>query len=86
MSWIARLSLHYRRDGERTVAHDLHEGPLRVLQRLYPEGPAICHHVLLHPPGGVAGGDVLEVGAGSGRLAYDVLAAMEECGARPALP
>jgi len=32
----------------------------------------------------LGGGDVLEVGAGSGRLAYDVLAAMEECGARPA--
>ena len=63
VSWKAQLTLNYRCDGDQTVAHDRHEGPLRVLRRLYPEGPAICHHVVLHPPGGVVGGDELHLHA-----------------------
>ncbi len=61
MGWEGSLQLHYRRAGERTLAHDRHHGPLRVLQRLYPEGPAVCQHVLVHPPGGIVGGDSLSL-------------------------
>lgn len=63
MPWHAHLRLHYRHDGITTGALDRHEGPLRVLQRLYPEGPGICHHVLVHPPGGIVGGDTLQLDA-----------------------
>lgn len=63
MHWLGHLNLHYSLDGDRTIALDRHHGPLRVLQRLYPEGDAVCHHVLVHPPGGLVGGDVLEIHA-----------------------
>ena len=61
MGWHGRLALNYRADGAKTVVHDRHSGPLRVLQSLYPEDPRVCHNVLVHPPGGIVGGDVLEL-------------------------
>ena len=63
MTWQGQLSLNYRFGAGRTTVHDRHSGPLRVLQSLYPEGHAICHNVLVHPPGGIVGGDVLHVEA-----------------------
>ncbi len=61
--WLGQLDLDYRLEHGRTIALDRHTGPLRVLQRLYPEGDAVCHHVLVHPPGGIVGGDQLTVEA-----------------------
>jgi urease accessory protein len=62
MAWHARLSLDYALEAGRTVARFEHDGPLRILQALYPEGDAICHNVLVHPPSGLVGGDVLDIG------------------------
>jgi urease accessory protein len=60
MAWRGSLAIDYRlRDG-RTIAHDRHDGPLRVLRTLHPEG-GVCHSVLVHPPGGVVGGDELAI-------------------------
>lgn len=61
MTWHAGLQLRVHRDGARCVTQSRHEGPLRVLKTLHPEGDAICHEVLVHPPGGIVGGDRIDI-------------------------
>jgi len=61
MAWNARLELSYHAHPPRTVARFRHDGPLRILKSLYPESDGICHNVLVHPPGGLVGGDTLDL-------------------------
>jgi len=63
--WRASLQLRFAADGDGAgtrLTSRVHTGPLRVQKALYPEGARTCHVILVHPPGGVVGGDQLEVG------------------------
>lgn len=57
--WVGRLSLDFEPSGGKTVvARRRHEGPLLV-QRPFHEPDGACQVYLIHPPGGVVGGDSL---------------------------
>lgn len=59
--WLGRLELELAMRAGRTVlARKRQVGPLTVQRPFYPEG-GVCHLYLLHPPGGVVGGDLLEI-------------------------
>lgn len=73
MTWHASLQLDYIRDDTRSLAHYRHEGPLRILQSLYPEGDGICHNVLVHPPGGLVGGDTLDLAITAGGASHGLI-------------
>ena len=71
--WQAQLSLGFeRRGGRSALTLARHFGPLRVQRPFHPEGGEVPHLYLLHPPGGIAPGDELEIdldlGAGSRAL------------------
>ena len=60
--WQAELNLNFRHTAGRSrMFRGPSSGPLYVQKPFYPEGELV-HVYLLHPPGGVAGGDQLSIG------------------------
>jgi urease accessory protein len=64
--WLGQLALGFERRAGRTVlATRRHRGPFTVQRAFYPEED-YPHVYLLHPPGGVVGGDQLELSVNMG--------------------
>ncbi len=73
-AWLATLRLRFAGDaGTTRLMERVHSGPLRVQKSLYPEGARICHAIIVHPPGGVVGGDRLSVSVSAGASAHAFL-------------
>ena len=59
--WLAELELDYAVRREKTcLVRKKQRGPLTLQRPFYPENDT-CHSYLLHPPGGVVGGDTLDI-------------------------
>ncbi len=60
--WHGRLALAFERRGARTVlVRARAQMPLAVQRAFYPQGEEVCHVLVLHPPGGMVGGDRLDI-------------------------
>ena len=71
--WLAELKLSFESDGRRTILSErLHYGPLIMQKPFYPEGE-VCHVYLIHPPGGIVGGDELHLNVNVNKNAHALL-------------
>jgi urease accessory protein len=62
--WHGELRLRFARDGGGTrLVESRARMPLALQRPFYPEGPGVCHAVMLHPPGGMVSGDELTIAA-----------------------
>jgi urease accessory protein len=74
VGWEAQLALRFERRDRRTVlAARRHQGPLVVQRPLYEAGEGQCQVVIVHPPGGIAGGDRLEIDVHAAEGAHAVV-------------
>ncbi|MDB6061276.1 MAG: Urease accessory protein UreD [Verrucomicrobiaceae bacterium] len=73
-AWRADLYLRFALQKQRTVlVRREHSGPLVVQKALYPEGDGVCHAIIVHPPGGIAGGDELQLRVDNDEAAHALL-------------
>jgi len=62
IGWHGSLNLVFaQRHGATQLIHNRAQAPLKMQRPFYPEGPDICHSVMLHTAGGVVGGDRLSL-------------------------
>jgi len=58
--WTGKLALNYSHQaGTTKLSQAIAQAPLKIQRAFYPEGPELCHSVILHTAGGIVGGDRL---------------------------
>jgi len=73
-SWKATLDLSFTEKNNKTIlTGKKHSGPLMVQKPFYPEANGCCHIYLIHPPGGIVGGDSLNLSAQLGENSHALI-------------
>ncbi len=74
LGWEAALELNFERvRSTTTLVRRRHRGPLRVQRSFQPDRAGPCQVIVLHPPGGIVGGDRLSLDIAVGERAEALL-------------